>query len=98
MSKLREQMRADLQLIGITPKTQHIYLREVSNLAKYFKKPPEQLEENELKEYLLYLLNERNLSQGTYRFYVAGLKFFYRTTLKREEVVAHYLSPRPPIV
>ena len=94
MSKLREQMQADLQLIGITPKTQHIYLREVSNLAKYFNKPPEQLEENEVKEYLLYLLNKRNLSQGTYRFYVAGLKFFYRTTLKREEVVANIRYPK----
>jgi integrase/recombinase XerD len=94
MSKLREQMQADLQLIGITPKTQHIYLREVSNLAKYFNKPPEQLEEHEVKEYLLYLLNERNLSQGTYRFYVAGLKFFYRTTLKREEVVANIRYPK----
>ena len=94
MSKLREQMQADLQLIGITPKTQHMYLREVSNLATYFNKPPEQLEEHEVKEYLLYLLNERNLSHGTYRFYVAGLKFFYRTTLKREEVVANIRYPK----
>ncbi len=94
MSKLREQMQADLQLIGITPKTQNIYLREVSNLAKYFNKSPEQLGEHEVKEYLLYLLNERNLSQGTFRFYVAGLKFLYRTTLKREEVVANIRYPK----
>ena len=94
MSKLKEQMKADLQLIGITPKTQNIYLREVSNLAKYFNKSPEQLEENEVKEYLLYLLNKRKLSQGTYRFYVAGIKFFYRTTVKREEVVANIRYPK----
>jgi integrase/recombinase XerD len=94
MSKLKEQMKADLQLIGITPKTQNIYLREVSNLAKYFNKSPEQLEENEVKEYLLHLLNKRKLSQGTYRFYVAGIKFFYRTTVKREEVVANIRYPK----
>lgn len=94
MSKLKEQMKADLQLIGITPKTQNIYLREVSNLAKYFNKSPEQLEESEVKEYLLHLLNERNLSQGTYRFYVAGIKFFYRTTVKREQVVANIRYPK----
>jgi len=94
MNKLREQMQADLQLIGITPKTQNVYLREVGNLEKYFKKSPEQLGEKELKEYLLYLLNERKLSQGTYRFYVSGLKFFYRTTLKREEVVANIQYPK----
>ncbi len=47
-----------------------------------------------MKEYLLYLLNERNLSQGTFRFYVAGLKFLYRTALKREEVVANIRYPK----
>ncbi len=83
MSTLREQMVADLQLRGLTPKTQRIYLREVSNFAKYFNKSPEKLGENELKEYLLYLLNERKLSAGTYRFYYQGLKFLYKHVLKR---------------
>ncbi len=87
MGKLKEQVRVDLQLMGITPRTQHIYLREMSNLANYFNKSPEQLKKNELKEYLLYLLKKRNLSQGTSRFYVSGLRFLYRTTLKRKEVL-----------
>ena len=43
MSTLREQMLADLQLKGLTPKTQKIYLREVRKSAKYFKKSPEEL-------------------------------------------------------
>jgi len=94
MSKLREQMQEDLQLIGITPKTQHVYLREVSNFANYFDTSPELLGETEVREYLLYLLNERKLSQGTFRYYVSGLKFLYRTTLKREEVVADIRYPK----
>jgi site-specific recombinase XerD len=94
MSTLREQMLADLQLKGLTPKTQKIYLREVRNYAKYFNKSPEQLGEKELREYLLYLLNERKLSKGTYRFYYQGLKFLYKHTLKREEVVEKIHCPR----
>jgi integrase/recombinase XerD len=94
MSTLREQMVADLQLRGLTPKTQRIYLREVSNLAKYFNKSPEKLGENELKEYLLYLLNEKKLSAGTYRFYYQGLKFLYKHVLKREVVVEKIRCPR----
>ena len=43
MSTLIEQMLAELQLKGLTPKTQKIYLREVSNYAKYFGKSPEEL-------------------------------------------------------
>ena len=87
-------MLADLQLKGLTPKTQKIYLREVSNYAKYFGKSPEQLGEKELREYLLYLLNERKLAKGTYRFYYQGLKFLYKNTLKREEVVEKIHCPR----
>ncbi len=94
MSTLREQMLAELQLRGLTPKTQKIYLREVSNYAKHFNKSPEQLGEKELKEYLLYLLNKRKLSRGTYRFYYQGLKFLYKHTLKREEVVEKIRCPR----
>lgn len=94
MNTLREQMLADLQLKGLTPKTQKIYLREVSNYAKYFGKSPEELGEKELREYLLYLLNERKLAKGTYRFYYQGLKFLYKHTLKREEVVENIHCPQ----
>ena len=42
MDELREQMIRDLQLKGITPRTQKKYLREVTNLSNYFGKSPEQ--------------------------------------------------------
>ena len=80
-------MLADLQLSGIKPKTQKDYLRQADNLAKYFNRSPAELGEDDLKEYLLHLVNERQLSAGTFRFYVAALKFLYRTTLKREWMV-----------
>jgi hypothetical protein len=81
MSKLRDQMLVDLQLKGVTPRTQRVYLREVGNLAKYFGKSPEELEEGEIKEYLLHLLKERKVSEATYRVYCSGLKFLYKHTL-----------------
>jgi integrase/recombinase XerD len=94
MNTLRDQMLVDLQLSGIKPNTQRSYLREVENLAKYFNKSPAELGEAELKEYLLSLIKERHLSEGTFRFYVAALKFFYRTTLKREWLVEKIRHPR----
>ena len=94
MGKLRDQMLADLQLRGATPRTQKTYLREAGNFAKYFKRSPEELGEDELKEYMLYLMKERHLSEGTFRFYVSALKFLYRTTLKREWVVEKIKCPK----
>lgn len=94
MGTLKDQMLMDLQLSGAKPRTQDAYLREVENLAKHFKCSPAGLGEAELKQYMLYMINERHLSEGTFRFYVAGLKFFYRTTLKREWPVEKIRHPR----
>jgi len=94
MDQLREQMIKDLQLKGITPKTQKKYLREATNLTNYFGKSPEELGEKEVKEYLVHLLEDRKLSRGTYRNYVAGIKFLYKTTLNREEVVEKIRYPK----
>jgi len=87
-------MLADLQLRGVVPSTQKTYLREVSNFAKYFNRSPEELGEDEIKEYMLYLMRERHLSDGTFRFYICALKFLYRTTLKREWVVEKIKYPK----
>jgi hypothetical protein len=67
MDAVREQMMKDLQLKGITPRTQKKYLREVSIMAKYFDKPLEELGEKDVKDYLVHMLETRKLSRGTYR-------------------------------
>ena len=87
-------MNVDLQLSGAKPSTQKNYLREVDNLARYFDKSPEEIGETELKQYMLYLSQGRKLSEGTFRFYVAALKFLYRTTLKRQWVVEKIQHPK----
>jgi integrase/recombinase XerD len=97
MSTLREKMLEDLQLRGITPRTQKRYIREVRDLANYFKKSPEELAEEEVKKYLVHLLEDRKLSTGTYKNYVAGIKFLYKTTLNREEVVEKIKYPKAKI-
>lgn len=47
-----------------------------------------------MKKYLVHLLEERKLSRGTYRNYVSGIKFLYKTTLNREEVVEKIRYPK----
>jgi site-specific recombinase XerD len=94
MDAVREQMMKDLQLKGITPRTQKKYLREIGFMADYFDKPLEELGEREVKDYLVHMLQSRKLSRGTYRGYVAGIKFLYTTTLNREEVVEKIHYPK----
>ncbi|MDA8172000.1 MAG: phage integrase N-terminal SAM-like domain-containing protein, partial [Nitrospiraceae bacterium] len=61
MGELRDQMITELQLRGFQARTQRTYLREVRNMALYFNKSPENLNEGEIKEYLLYLKDKRKL-------------------------------------
>ena len=90
-------MLAELQLRGITPRTQTAYLREIAKLENYFNRSPEELGEEEVKEYLVHMLEDRGLSSGTYKYYAAGIKFLYRTTLNRGEVVEKIKYPKAKI-
>jgi len=97
MNTLREKMLAELQLRGITPRTQTAYLREIAKLENYFNRSPEELGEEEVKKYLVHMLEDRGLSSGTYKYYAAGIKFLYRTTLNRGEVVEKIKYPKAKI-
>lgn len=94
MGRLREQMQADLQLRGLSQKTQKIYLRQVRDIARYFKKSPELLGEKEVKDYLLYLLREKKVSDSTFRQCYGALRFLYKITLKRDWVVDKIPYPK----
>ena len=84
MTALRERMIEDLQLHGFAEKTQEAYLRVVRQLAAHCKKPPDQITEDELRGYFLYLKNEKGVSQSTMRVALSGIKFFYLNTLQKE--------------
>ncbi len=64
MTILRERMSADMQLRGLAEKTQEAYLRAVRQLAAYCGKPPDQIDEEELRRYFLYLKNEKKASRS----------------------------------
>lgn len=55
--------------------------------AEFFGRSPDQLGAEHLRKYLLYLIEEKQVPQGTYNQKVAALRFFYRETLKRPTYV-----------
>src|SRR5512139_421421 len=80
---LRQRMLEDMQLHGFAAKTQDAYVRTVKQLAEYYHKAPDLISEEELRQYLLYLQNERHVSASTFTIALCGLKFFYERTLHR---------------
>jgi site-specific recombinase XerD len=76
-------MLADLQLRGYSTATQVAYLRAVRQLAAYFDKSPDQITEEELRQYFLYLRNEQGLGSSGLCVAMCGIKFFFEHTLRR---------------
>lgn len=93
MTILRERMSADMQLRGLAPKTQEAYLRAVRQLAAYYGKSPDQIDEEELRQYFLYLKNEKKASRSACTIAICGLKFFFERTLRREWTTFDLVRP-----
>jgi len=85
----RERLIGDLKLSKYADRTRKSYLERVTNLANYFDLCPSKLSDEQVRDYLLHVVNERNYAANSLRITTAGLKFFYRTTLKRE---IHFLD------
>ena len=82
MKPLRRRMIEDMQLRNLAPATQRNYIAHVAAYAKFYWKSPEVLDQEAVREYLLYLLNERKLSPEGVNQQVSALKFLYLTTLE----------------
>ena len=102
MTKLRQRMIEDMQLRGLSEKTQDSYLRSVRQLAEHFHKAPDQISEEELRQYFLYLKNIRQVSHSSCTVALCGIKFFYARTLRREwpslELVRSPREKKLPVV
>jgi len=87
MTPLRQRMIEDLQLRGLSAKTQDSYVRAVRQLAEHYRKSPDLITEEELRLYFLYLKNDKQVSRSGFTIALCGLKFFYERTLHREWVI-----------
>lgn len=96
MKTLKQRMKEDLQLRGLSPRTQEAYLFQVTRFAQYYRRLPDKLGEKEVKEYLLYLLNERKVSYSVLSQNYSALKFIYAVTLKRPWEVERIPYPKTP--
>jgi len=95
MGALYERMSRDLKLKNYSPATQAEYLRCCCGFVRYHMKPPTELGETDIKEYLAHL-QLKGAGPETLKMNVAGLKFLYGETLARPEVAARLPWPKVP--
>ena len=93
MTPLRQRMVEDMQLRGLSKKTQESYVRAVRQLAEHYGKPPDRISEEELRQYFLYLRNDKHASSSAFTIALCGIKFFYQQTLRREWTTFDLVRP-----
>jgi site-specific recombinase XerD len=78
----------------MSPKTVDAYVRAVAGLAQHYHQGPDQLRDEQLKEYLVYLAQERKLSASSLNVAVSGMRAFYDWVLQRPDAGLWRALPR----
>ena len=94
MTELRRRMDDDMVARGFAERTRESYLWAVTGLARFYRRPPDQISDEEVQAYLVHLLRERQRSWSTCNVVANGLRFFFHTTLKRDRTTFTIPAPR----
>ena len=88
MSPLRRRMIEDMTIRKFAPKTQHDYVQRVKNFAAFLGRSPDTASFEDVRRYQLHLAT-RGAGVPTLNQSVATLRFFFRVTLKRHDILEH---------
>src|SRR6266704_6169499 len=95
MTELRKRMIECLQLRGLSERTQEAYTRAVRQLSEHYHKSPDQITEEELRQYFLFIKNVKHYSRNTMTIAICGVRFLYEHTLNRNWAIFGIVRPAP---
>ena len=90
-------MVQDLELRGLADNTIKTYVRCARKFAEHYQRSPAKMGGEQVREYLIYLRNERRLSASSLSVYGGALAFLYRVALKRPQEVASLPRVKKPM-
>jgi len=95
-------MMEELRLRNSSEETIRSYIESVRRFARYYNTSPDRMNAEQVRSYLLYLLEERKLSWSAIHVNRAALRFLYVRVLRQrwfdEEIQAPKRHPQLPTV
>ena len=79
MTPLRQQLIQELVLRGLSDRTQEAYVHQVYQLAKFYRQSPDQLSNQQVRQYLFHLAHQRKLAASTVNQAVNAFRSFITT-------------------
>ena len=97
MTHLRKLMLEELQRRNYAQSTVDAYISAMQEFAKYFNRPPDQLEPEHIRQFQLHLIRDRKLAANTVKQRMAAVQFFFVRTLKRPWPRQEFSYPKIPV-
>ena len=94
MTHLRKAMLEELERRNYSESTKRAYVQTIEDLARYFKRSPDQLEPAHIRQYQAYLFRDRKLSPNTVNQRTGALRFFFITVLRKSWSIADTPYPK----
>ena len=94
MTPLRQRMIAEMRRKGLSRKTEKTYVPAVAAFAAYFGKSPERLGKEEVRRYLLYLIDDQHQSEGSVNVAYWALRFVYDNVLGKQGLLDDVSHPK----
>ncbi|MGH8846773.1 MAG: tyrosine-type recombinase/integrase [Polaromonas sp.] len=94
MTPLRQRMIQDLQLRGYSERTVQAYVQPVVRLARHYGSSPDQLTQEQIRDYLIHLSTVQKVSRSTHTIALCGIKFLYQQTLGRDWKILEIARPK----
>ena len=93
MTDLLQHFAQDLELRGFAERSVEAYVRSVRLLAEHYNKPPDKINEDELRNYFLFNKNIRKWSRTASTIAICGIKHFFTLTLRRDWTTIKLVRP-----
>ena len=84
-SELRTRFTRFLTLRNFSPKTEKAYTHAVSGLAGHYRKSPDQLNNDQIQDYLNHLIEKRRLAWSSVNVAFSAFRCFYVNVLHWDE-------------
>jgi integrase/recombinase XerD len=88
VSPLRQRLIEDMTIRNLAPKTQHGYIRTIKQFAAFLGRSPDTASFEDVRRFQLHLA-ARGVGPGALNQAVSALRFLFRITLGRRDIVEH---------
>jgi len=84
MTPLRKKMIRELELRRKAPTTVTSYVKAVEELARYYRRSPDRISTEEIRDYMHFLIVGKKLSYSSCNHKIVAINFFFREVVRRK--------------